>query len=128
VIRICDYFDRPLVIVAWFRRGCGSCESQLDTVERVRKRFPGVGFIGLDVRSSVKNAAGDVRKNGWRFPMAVDRDGAVGNVYHVIVGPTTIFAYPGGIVMDTRLGELDERELVQRVRRLIDSSRRQGRQ
>jgi hypothetical protein len=126
VIRICDFFDRPLVIVAWFTRGCGTCESQLDTVERVRKRFPDVGFLGLSIADSRKDTEEAVRKNGWRFPMAVDPDGAVGNLYRVGVGPLTFFAYPGGIAMGTAFGELDERELVTRVRRLVRASERRG--
>ena len=43
--------------------------------------------------------------------MAVDRDGAVSGLYGVGVGPTTFFAYPGGIAMGTAFGELDEQEL-----------------
>ena len=58
--------------------------------------------------------------------MAVDPDGAVSNLYRVGVGPLTFFAYPGGISMDTRAGELDERELVMRVRRLVRASERRG--
>jgi hypothetical protein len=113
-------------MVAWFTRGCGTCKSQLDTVERVRKRFPGVAFIGLDIRDSRKNAERLVRENGWNFPMAVDPDGAVSGLYRVSGGPLTFFAYPGGISMDTRAGELDERELVMRVERLIRASERRG--
>jgi AhpC/TSA family protein len=126
VVRICDFFDRPLVMVAWFARGCGTCKSQLDTVENVRGRFPEVGFLGLDIGESRKNAERRVRENGWRFPMAVDPDGAVSNLYRVGVGPLTFFAYPGGISMETRAGELDERELVMRVRRLVHASERRG--
>jgi hypothetical protein len=126
VIRICDYFDRPLVMVAWFTRGCGTCGRQLDTVERVRKRFPSVAFIGLDVADSRTNAEREVRKHGWRFPMAVDPDGAVSALYRVAVGPLSFFAYPGGTAMGTAVGELDERELTVRVRRLLESSRRRG--
>jgi AhpC/TSA family protein len=124
VIRICDYFDRPLVMVAWFTRGCGTCERQLDTVEKVRGRFPEVAFLGLDIADSQKNAARVVRKNGWRFPMAVDRDGAVSGLYRVGGGPLTFFAYPGGISMETAFGELDERELVTRVRGLLSAAER----
>ena len=127
VVRICDFFDRPLVMVAWFTRGCGTCKSQLDTVEKVRRRFPDVGFVGLDVgESREERRARRVRENGWRFPMAVDPDGAVSDLYRVGVGPLTFFAYPGGISMGTRSGELDERELVRRVRRLMRASERQG--
>jgi hypothetical protein len=126
VVRICDFFDRPLVMVAWFTRGCGSCKSQLDTVEVVRKRFRQVAFIGLDIRDSKSNARREVLRNGWRFPMALDRDGAVGGLYRVGGGPTTFFAYPGGISMTTEFGELDRRELETAVRRLLRSSRRRG--
>ena len=126
VVRICDFFDKPLVMVAWFSRGCGTCKKQLDTVEKVRKQFPDVGFVGLDVGESREDSARRVRDNGWSFPMAVDRDGAVSNLYRVGVGPLTFFAYPGGIAMDTRAGDLDESELVTRVRRLIRASERRG--
>lgn len=125
VIRVpCDYRDRPLVLVAWFTRGCGSCRSQLDTVEKVRPLFPGVHFVGLDIADSLENARREVTRHGWRFPMAVDRDGAVSALYGVGVGPTTFFAYPGGIAMDTAFGELDQQALTKRVRRLLRSARK----
>jgi AhpC/TSA family protein len=126
VVRICDFFDRPLVMVAWFTRGCGTCERQLDTVEQVRGRFPEVAFVGLDIADSKDNARREVLEKGWRFPMALDRDGAVSGLYRVGVGPTTFFAYPGGIAMGTEFGELDRRELEAGVRRLLRSSRRRG--
>jgi hypothetical protein len=126
VVRICDYFDRPLVLVAWFTRGCGTCERQLDTVEKVRRRFPSVAFVGLDIAESKQKSARRVRENGWRFPMAVDPDGAVSGLYHVGGGPLSFFAYPGGITMGTAFGELDERELVARVRDLLSASERRG--
>jgi thiol-disulfide isomerase/thioredoxin len=127
VIRVpCDYSDRPIVMVGWFTRGCGTCRSQLDTVESVRKLFPGVAFIGLDIADSLKNARKEVVEHGWRFPMAVDRDGAVSGLYGIGVGPTTFFAYPGGTAMDTAFGELDRQELTTRVRRLIRASQKRG--
>ena len=126
VIRICDFFDRPLVLVAWFTRGCGACEPQLDTVERVRKRFPMVGFVGLDIGESRAKAAQRVAKKGWHFPMAVDPDGAVSGLYRIGGGPLMVFAYPGGIAMRTAFGELKEQALVAHVRALLEGSRRRG--
>jgi hypothetical protein len=126
VIRICDFFDRPLVMVGWFTRGCGTCERQLDTVEKVRRRFPQVAFLGLDIADSVKSARRRVREHGWRFPMAVDPDGAVSGLYRIGGGPISFFAYPGGIAMETAFGELDEHELVTRVRQLLRAAERRG--
>lgn len=126
VIRICDYFERPLVLIAWFSR-CGNCDRQLDTVERVRKRFPQVAFVGLDIRDSQDKARQLVTEHGWKFPMAVDRDGAVSRVYGVGVGPTIFFAYPGGVLGETALGELDQEALERRVRNLVRVSKLRSR-
>jgi hypothetical protein len=51
--------------------------------------------------------------------MAVDRDGAVGTLYSVGVGPTIFFAYPRGVLADTALGKVGEQELIRRVRQLV---------
>jgi thiol-disulfide isomerase/thioredoxin len=124
VVRICDYFDRPLAIVFWFTRGCGSCRAQLDAIERVRKRVPGVAFVGVDVADSKDHARKEVIEHGWRFPMAYDRDGAVSQIYGIGGGPTIVFAYPHGITADVQLGELDDRALERRARELLSASRK----
>lgn len=124
VLRICDYFDRPLAMVFWFKRGCGTCRPQLDSVERVRRRVPGVHFLGIDVVDSHENARKEVLEHGWRFPMAYDRDGAVSQLYGIGGGPTIVFAYPDGIAMDVQLGDLDDRKLERRARALLSASRK----
>jgi peroxiredoxin len=126
-IRICDYFDRPLVLVAWFTKGCDTCRRQLDTVEAARRRFRGVAFVGLDVRDSLQNAGKEVRAHGWRFPMALDRDGAVSGLYGVGGGPTVFFAYPRGVLMSKTLGELNAAELDRKVQALVAASRERRR-
>ena len=50
-LRVCDFFDRPLVLSFWFTRG-GDCEDQEDVFER---RLPAstrreVNFLAVDVR------------------------------------------------------------------------------
>jgi peroxiredoxin len=127
VIRICDYFNRPLVMVAWFTKGCDSCGRQLDTLDAVKRRFPAVGFIGLDIKDSLHNARTEIRKHGWSFPMALDRDGAVSGLYGVVVGPTTFLVYPRGILMSKVLGELDQAQLTRRVEALVKASRERQR-
>jgi peroxiredoxin len=129
VIRICDYFDRPLVLTVWFSRCGGHCEPQLDRVERIRKRFPGVAFVGLDVRDSLGKARRTVLDHGWGFPMALDRDGAVSALYGVVVGPTTFFGYPrkqpsaAAVLREVVRHEIDERTLARHVEALVKASK-----
>lgn len=130
VINICDYFNRPLVLTVWFSRCGGHCEPQLDRIEQIRTRFPKVAFVGLDVRESLDNARKRVLKHGWRFPMALDRDGAVSALYGVIVGPTTYFIYPrartgeAGVLRKEVRHELDIPALTAEVRALVNASQR----
>jgi peroxiredoxin len=129
VVNICDYFDRPLVLTAWFSKCGGHCVPQLDRVERLRRQFPGVAFVGLDVRDSLDKARRTVLEHGWSFPMALDRDGAVSALYGVVVGPTTYFIYPrdvpgrAGVLREAVRAELDEASLRRHVDALVRGSR-----
>ena len=110
-INICDYLDKPVVLSFLFVRGA-KCEPQFDRLERVRREFGDrVNFIGVFFDRDRDKVREIVGKHAWRFPIAVDRDGAVTNVYAVGGCPTTVFADAGGRVRETRKGELSEQQL-----------------
>ena len=67
-----------------------------------------------------------IRDSRLRYPVGYDHDGQVANLYRVAGCPTMTFAYPGGIVMHTYLGLLDEARLAAAVRRLVTGSERRG--
>lgn len=117
-LNICDLREKgPLVLTFTFLRAA-KCKPQLDRVERLRPRYPDVQFVGVvsgEERGKVEKL---VREHGWGFPVAVDPDGALANVYRVSGCPTTTFAYKGGKVYGTRLGNLSERELEVSVRKI----------
>ena len=49
-IRVCDLFDRPLVLSFWFTRGADCLPTQ-DVVDRVAARYRGrVNFLSINVR------------------------------------------------------------------------------
>ena len=99
----------------------GTASRSSTCVERVARPFPEAS------RSSGSTSAIRRARRARRSPSTagasrwrVDRDGAVGTLYGVGVGPTTFFAYPGGVLMITALGELTSEELTRvEVRRLI---------
>jgi thiol-disulfide isomerase/thioredoxin len=114
-IRVCDYFERPLVISFWFSRG-GNCENEQDVVSEVSRRYRGrVGFLSIDVRDSRDSVRDLVRQRGWRMPVGYDHDGAVTNAYAVAICPTITFAARGGKVVSTSFSLLGESALVQRL-------------
>jgi thiol-disulfide isomerase/thioredoxin len=128
VIRVCDLFDRPLVISFWFTRG-GDCLPTQDVVDRVAARYRGrVNFLSVNVRDERENVREVIEERGWTIPVGHDADGAVSNIYRVGVCPTVAFAYPGGILRGAKVGseELTEDQLTDEVERLIRASRRRA--
>jgi hypothetical protein len=122
-LRVCDLFDRPLVISFWFGTDSG-CERQQDVVSTVAARYGGrVNFLSLDVRDSRGSVRELVRERGWGMPVGFDRDGAVAALYRVGGCPTFAYAYPGGTLESASIGELGVRGLSHHVGELLKATR-----
>jgi hypothetical protein len=125
VIRVCDLYDRPLVISFWFTQGADCLPTQ-DAVDRVARRFRGrVNFLSINVRDDRDEAREIVEQRGWTIPVGYDADGAVSNLYRVGGCPTVAFAYPGGILETAKIGadQLGQAQLTTDVNRLLERSR-----
>jgi hypothetical protein len=127
-IRVCDYFDRPLIISFWFTKGGDNCEVQQDVVSEVSRRYRDrVGFLSIDVRDSRDSVRDLVRSRGWRMPVGYDHDGAVATLYRVGGCPTFVYAYPGGILESASIGELTAAQLSARTDDLLAATRHKER-
>jgi hypothetical protein len=119
-IRVCDLFDRPLVISFWFSKGGSNCVAQQDLVERVFRRYRGrVGFLSLDIRDDRDTVRETIRRRGWTMRVGYDRDGAVAGLYGIGLCPTFAYVYPGGTLQGASVGELTAPQLSERVDRLL---------
>jgi hypothetical protein len=119
-IRVCDLFDRPLVLSFWFSRGGGTCIQQQDVVSRAYERYRGrVNFLSLDVRDDRGTVRDLIRTHRWRMPVGYDRDGAVAALYRIGLCPTFAYAFPGGTLQDASVGELTAAQLEAHIHRLL---------
>jgi thiol-disulfide isomerase/thioredoxin len=128
VIRICDYFDRPLALSFWFTRGADCLPTQ-DIFDAVAKRYRDrVNFVSINIRDDRDDAGRIITERGWDVPVGYDADGAVSNLYRVGVCPTVAFVYPGGILREARIGteELSEEQMVDDVQALVRESDRRA--
>jgi hypothetical protein len=122
-IRVCDLFDRPLVISFWFSKGDG-CVDQQDVVQRVYERYrERVGFLSLDIRDDRDALRELIRQRGWTLPVGFDCDGAVATLYGVGGCPTFAYVYPGGTLQDASIGDLTVSQLSSRIDRLLAATR-----
>lgn len=104
VLRVCDYFDRPLAISFWFTGGA-DCLAEQDAFDEAAQRFEGeVNFLSINVRDEIDEVRQIVAERDWEVPVGWDRDGAVSNIYRVGVCPTLALAYPGGVLQSAEIG------------------------
>jgi hypothetical protein len=119
VITSCGLAKRGPVVLAFVVTRAGDCEDQIDTLDRVAPRFPGVAFAATIVEGDPGDVRELVRERGWTVPVGYDHDGAVGVLYGLGgVCPMLTFAGRDGRVAGTSFGVLDEAALAERVEAL----------
>jgi len=124
-IRVCDHFDRPLVISFWFSKGGGTCVEQQDAVNAAYRRYrERVGFLSLNVRDDRDAVRDLIRERGWEMPVGYDHDGAVASLYRVGICPTFAYVYPGGVLQSASIGYLSVARLGAHVRELLAATRK----
>jgi hypothetical protein len=126
VLRVCDFFDKPLVLSFWFATP-SDCPPTQDAIDAAARRWRGrVNFLSIAVRGDRDELAQIVRERGWTLPVGWDRDGAVSNLYRVGVCPTVAFVRTGGVLEQAKIGsgELVPAELDADIERLVGASRR----
>jgi hypothetical protein len=114
VLTVCDaYARKPLVLAFLGTRGKG-CIAEVDILAHIATDFPGVEVAAIAIKGDLSDLRKLVVKHGWKFPVAYDRDGQLGNRYGVIVCPQITYVRPGGRSAGTTFGELDEKGLRRR--------------
>ena len=126
-LNLCPWLARRApVVLGLFVPASSDCVRQIDAMQTVFRQFPhGVQFAAVAVKTSHARAAGLVRSHGWTFPVAYDRDGALGEIYGVEVCPMVELAERGGIVKYRLTGDgwLSPSALALKVRELVDGGR-----
>jgi hypothetical protein len=116
IVNVCEVRGEQPVVLSFVAAG-SDCEDQFDTIAVAGTRYRDTAFIGVLIGTEQPRARDLVRERGWGFPIAVDRDLAVFNLYRLAVC-STVFARRDGRVVSTRLGELSETEFASELRRI----------
>jgi hypothetical protein len=114
-ITSCALSRKPLVLSVVVP-GVKQCEAQLDLYQRLQARYPRAQFAAVVSSAKREKVAALVKRHGWTFPVAVDPDFAVFNLYRVAVCPTTVFAFRGGRVSSTAIHPLNGAQIAARLR------------
>jgi hypothetical protein len=119
ILNSCQLAEQGPVVLGFFIARSDRCTAAIDTLERLRRRFPHVRFAAVAILGRRADATADVRRHGWRLPVGWDSDGAVVNAYAVSGCPYVTLARRGGEIARTLLGRQDPAALERAVRGLL---------
>jgi hypothetical protein len=127
-LNLCPWSARRApIVLGLFVPASSDCTRQIDTMQTVSRRFSGrqVQFAAVAVRTGRSSAAKLVRSHHWTFPVAYDRDGALGEIYGVEVCPMVELIRRGGVVKFRLTGDgwLSPATLAAKVRELVGGGR-----
>lgn len=101
---------QPVILNFW-AGWCPPCRQELPALQAAYQAYD-IGFVAVNVKEKANTVADFAERMALDFPIALDKDGAVGNGLYEVRGlPTTLFIDAQGVVMARHVGPLDEESI-----------------
>lgn len=111
---------RPVVLNFW-ATWCPPCRVEMPYFENVNTLYDGrIAVLGLNQAESAATIGDYARQHGLTYPLLVDEDMRVNNLYGVLNLPTTIFIDRNGVVREVLIGTISQGVLEDRIKNLLD--------
>ena len=121
-LRLEEYRGQVVLINFW-ASWCGPCRQEMPLLDRLHHRYEDTGFavLGVNVEGEVKPAQEIVDKTNVTFPVLIDEDQKVSEMYNLEAMPSTVVVDRDGIVRYIHRGYKpgDEAKYVEIVKELI---------
>lgn len=106
-----ETIDQPAVVNVW-ASWCLPCRSEAPLFDEANAVFgEEIAFIGVDVADNQQDAREFLAEFGLDFPHFFDPDREIPSAYNGFGTPITFFFAPGGELVYTHNGVIDERTL-----------------
>lgn len=112
-----------VVMLNFWASWCGPCRTEMPHLNRLHDKYRSAGFLllGVNVDEDPAKAAGVAGKWGVRFPVLLDSDKKVSQLYDLNSMPTTVLIDRNGRVRHVHRGYVDGTEAAyeQQIRALL---------
>lgn len=121
-IRLSDYRGRPVWVNFW-APWCLACRTEMPRLEGfwLEHKADGLVVLGVGVRDSADTMRTYAQELGVDYPIVVDGDGKVANLYRALALPFHYWIDRRGVVRDWAVGELPPDALTISLDNILDS-------
>ncbi|MFO7662921.1 MAG: TlpA disulfide reductase family protein [Chloroflexota bacterium] len=111
---------RPVVLNFW-ATWCPPCRVEMPYFDRVAARYgERAAIVSINQAESPETIATFAERNGLTYPLLIDQDFKINNLYGVLNLPTTIFIDRNGVVREVLIGTISQAVLEDRVEGLLE--------
>lgn len=123
-ISLNDYRGKGVIINFW-ATFCTACKNEMPALERQYKKYKdqGVVVLGVNTGEEAKDAASYAKDTGVSFPILLDLNLEVTQLYQVVPLPTTVFVAPDGDIALIQIGEMDEKFIEKSIQTILPSQK-----
>jgi hypothetical protein len=126
LLNICALYERGPVVLALFV-DAGSCPRVLDDMQALASAFPGVSMAAVAIKGERAAVRRLVSSHALAFPVGLDRDGVLAQLYKVSSCPQVSFVYPRGAMQSKALLERPARAVLRaRIAALVAGAKVRG--
>lgn len=120
-ISLSDYKGKQSVIVDFFATWCPFCNNEMPRLDKIVNSYNGkVQMIAVDDdRESVASIKSFKDKYNFLFPLLVDPDHKITELYQVTGQPYTFYINKDGVIVDKKYGSSEDDDLKARVEKLV---------
>jgi peroxiredoxin len=123
-LRLSDLQGQPVLVNFW-ATWCAPCRQEMPELVAAYEQYrdQGLVFVGVNLQEPVSKIDAFADEFGITFPIAIDRDGEVGDAWRIggpIQGlPSSYFIDATGVIQATTLGQLSEESLAENLAQIL---------
>lgn len=110
-----------VVLLRFWATRCESCKIEMPKLQSSFRNMMANGFmvVAVNVEDPVEKASQFVTELGLTFPVLIDEDQKVTNLYQVYGVPTTFFIDRNGVIKERVFGDLNNEAIEKLVKPLL---------
>jgi peroxiredoxin len=90
--------EKPVLLVFW-ATWCPTCLEEIPTLNEWTKKFPQLKILGINVQESMEQIKPFASKRGVNYPVLLDQQAEVAELYGLIGIPAAIVVAKGGRII-----------------------------
>ena len=117
-VKLSDFRGKNVVLNFW-ASWCPPCREEMPEFQRIYNENQGkLVVVGVNLQESKENAESFVKKLGITFPILLDPNAQVKDMYNVFTQPVTYFIYSNGKIIDKKFGPLTTEEINEKISKM----------